>query len=66
MSHFVCTVTAYDVMDTIHIAVRIADADRPEDDPERVYHATLTVPSEGIPEPRKWLSHVLAWVAESQ
>lgn len=66
MSHFVATITAYDVMDQVHIAVRIADVDVNEDDPTRVYHQVLTAPSQGCDEPRKWLAHVLAWVAESQ
>jgi hypothetical protein len=53
-------------MDQVHIAVRIADVDVNEDDPSRVYHTTLTAPSQGYDEPRKWLAHVLAWVTESQ
>jgi hypothetical protein len=66
VSHFVCSITAYDVMDTTHVAITVHDQDLPEGHPDRFYHRVLTVPGEGLSEPRKWVSHVMAWVVESQ
>lgn len=65
MSHFVATVTLYDVLDRVQIAVRLYDSDGPEDEPRSALTCTFSAPGQGTDDPKKWVRDALMWAVES-
>lgn len=65
--HRTCTVTAYDLLDTIVVTVSIKDWDAtlPEVGSYEEYAATATISSTGESEPVEWLQQALLGLLET-
>lgn len=64
--HRTASISAFDVLDTMHVTVTIRDWDFDASErPTPEFHTATTVPSDGADTPQEWLRDVLVGLLES-